>query len=70
MSVEQAIQTLKNANFCVELLMHISDIKQYYHCTDKEAMQVLTNVSNSQGLEDLIDDEAYNLELKIIENEI
>lgn len=64
-----ARQILTNAGFCVDSLWHVDDVKNNFHCTDEQAMEILSKSLDSDivigGIFDEINCQAeYNFNLK------
>ena len=64
MNTKQAKQVLKDAGYCVENLLHVSDVTDKYHCTESQANDVLNEVLSSEWLHSEILDEAERMEYK------
>tara|TARA_R110000751_G_scaffold131443_1_gene233781 strand:- start:154 stop:369 length:216 start_codon:yes stop_codon:yes gene_type:complete len=68
MNTKQAKQVLKNAGYCVENLLHVSDVTDNYHCTESQASEVLSEALSNQWITEqmwaVVTDEAERLEYK------
>ena len=68
MNTKQAKQVLKDAGYCVENLLHVSDVTDNYHCTESQAADVLSEALDNQWVHSqmwaVVIDEAERMEYK------
>ena len=62
MNLIEASKILKDAGYCLENLPHISDVLDKYHCSKREAMALLEDMSHDAYSSQRIDEYAYDLE--------
>ena len=68
MTTKQAKKVLKDAGYCIENLLHTSDVTDNYHCTESQASDVLSEALGNQWVHSqmwaVVIDEAERMEYK------
>lgn len=61
MTKEQAMQFLQDQGYYVGNLWHISDVQNKFECTDEEALDILNDVHQHDGIVESIFEAIYFL---------